>query len=401
MNILEGDIMGHEKIEILHKTAENFGAIAKKVNDSSRKRKNFSRDALKFIDLSDEIGDELNREIQTVCDTDRQLRDQNNVVLNSCRILKFNVAKQDELIRELRERGDLDEEVYEKIQTKVKFFKESIEEAIKNVDDIIAGNNNIIFMDDLVLMRKKIQKGAISQLRKLTEKSLGDAEKAIDGSYSNLGRGLDMVERFKKVQQAIDNKDTGELAELIEEAERGWTIAAGVNKSSSAQFEFAEEVNKFTKQLHDDSIRIKNMVIDKHNMFEENLQVITVLTVILALKFKKYLDVREAVDDLKIRESNNSVYVDLKVLVHIACNDIEKLAVLNYDMADTSHVNNELEDKTVDSTKKEIEYYDKIKDSVEKMTEATGYPVEGSAENIENGKFLENNLKEIMKNIED
>jgi hypothetical protein len=65
-------------------------------------------------------------------------------------------------------------------------------------------------------------------------------------------------------------------------------------------------------------------------------------------------------------------------------------------MTDTSHLNNEIEDKSVKSTKKETEYYDQIRKEVAAMTEATAYPVEGSGRNIENGRQIEELLKSIL-----
>ena len=82
--------------------------------------------------------------------------------------------------------------------------------------------------------------------------------------------------------------------------------------------------------------------------------------------------------------------------VKIACNDVKYLGAVNYDMADSSHLNNETEDSALKLTRREIEYYDGIKKEVEGMTEATRYPIEGSNKNITNGKNLEKYLKEVI-----
>ena len=63
-------------------------------------------------------------------------------------------------------------------------------------------------------------------------------------------------------------------------------------------------------------------------------------------------------------------------------------------MTDKSHLNNEIETKSVELTEKELEYYNNIKKAVSAMTEDTAYPIEGSGKNIENGKILEKNLQE-------
>ena len=72
---------------------------------------------------------------------------------------------------------------------------------------------------------------------------------------------------------------------------------------------------------------------------------------------------------------------------------------LNYDMTESSHINNQIETKAVELTDDEIKIYDKIKDEAESMTEATRYPIEGSGKNIVNGKELEVLIKKLIEEI--
>ena len=68
-------------------------------------------------------------------------------------------------------------------------------------------------------------------------------------------------------------------------------------------------------------------------------------------------------------------------------------------MIDASHLNNELETKTVDFTNKEMECNNKIREEVDLMTEATRYPMEGSDKNGANGKLIEENIQIILDSI--
>ncbi len=391
--------MNTQVFDVLKDKAEEFGAIAEKVNESSRLRKTHSEEALKFIDQSIEIGEGLEGDFNSVAKTNSELRNQDNIVLNTCAILKSNLEKQNELIDELKKSNHVDPGIIEGCSLIIKNLMESIEEALSNVKTIISKDNAIILMDKQLVMRKQSQQSALKKLKEIATKSLNDAEKAINGSSSNLDRGLQMVEKLKGVKQLVSDNKIDELKNLLDEAKSGWNIAVDVNNSSKSQFKFAEEVKRFTQQLHRDSSSIKEMVVDKHNLFENNLQDITVLTVILSLKFKKYLKIEEDIEKMELKEELRELLNSLIINVKIACKDIIDISAMNYDMTDVSHLNNEIEDKAVKSTAKELEFYDTIKSKVESMTEATKYPVEGSGKNITNGQILEKSLKEIIDGI--
>ena len=204
------------------------------------------------------------------------------------------------------------------------------------------------------------------------------------------------MKKIKNIEKLLEKGNIKEIKNLSHEANIGWRIAEKVNKSSKLQLDFAERVNYFTKQLHEDSVAIKDIISDKHVVFEKNLQNITVLTVYLSIKFKKYLDVEALVDKLKCVRENVEYLNNFKAYVKIACKDIKNISVLNYDMADTTLINNETETKIIDVTKKEIECYDSMKKEVEDMTSATRYPMEGSNKNISNGKILEKSIREMV-----
>ncbi len=321
------------------------------------------------------------------------------LVLNSFIILKRNIDKQKELINEMQKGKAADKNIINQCLEKIEKLSKDISDASENIKKIVEMDNKIIFLDKEIMMRKQFQQSSLRMLNEITTMSLHDAEKAIEGSSSNLERGLNMVSRFKNVEKMTSKDNLKELEGLLGDAHAGWNIAATVNNSSVSQYKFAEEVNQFTKQLHKDSSAIMDMVSLKHSLFEDNLQLVTVLTVIISLKFKKYLDIEEIIENIEFKEEILDILNQFIVDVKIACNDIRELNALNYDMADASHLNNEVEDKTVKSTKKEMEYYNKIKKEVEEMTEATRYPIEGSQKNIINGKKLEEYLNMIIAEI--
>lgn len=391
--------MDQSKINILNKIAEDFGNIARKVNESSKKRKSHADQTLEYINKSIEIGEGLIKDLNSVAKMDKDLRDQNNIVLNTCLIINSNIEKQKKTITELKETNCIDDSKEKELLDKINYLTDTTDEAIKYVSDIIEKNNEIVLMDNELLTLKMLQKEALDQLKKDTDISVIDAQKAIEGSQSNLERGLEMVERYKGVQSLVEQNKKDDLTTLMQDANKGWNIAVNVNESSKSQFEFAEKVNQFTADLHADSNKIKDIVNYKHDYFESNIQTITVLTVILSLKLKKYLDIEEIVNSIEPNDKSRDQYTTLKIFVQIACKDIKDLGVLNYDMADSTLLNNEVETNTVELTAQEIKYYDNIKEEVSNMTEATRYPVEGSGENITNGKLLENHLKEIIEEL--
>ncbi len=123
------------------------------------------------------------------------------------------------------------------------------------------------------------------------------------------------------------------------------------------------------------------------------------LTVTISMLFKNYLAMEEVMEGVEYNEASRSPFNALNILVKIACNDIRTVSALNYDMTDNIHLNNETETRAVTISREELGCYTDIKKEVEAMTEATRYPVEGSAKNIENGKILEAELKNLAASL--
>ncbi len=388
--------MNREILTVLNTTADDFGKIAKKVNESSRKRKNYSEEAISYINLCLEIEESLEKDLSSVFNSNIEQRNKDTIVYNACKILKSNVENQEQIILEIQKKNYIDGKILEQLLTRVKEFLHTLEEAVLNIQRIIEKENQIVLMDKIIRKRKQLQRESLIKLKELTNTVLRDAENAIEGSSSNLERGLKMVSRLKNIERLIADKNRDEINSLIEEANKGWNIAVNVNKNSASQFEFAEKVNKYTSQLFGDSTAIKDLLIQKHHEFEEDLQLITVLTVILSVKFKKYLSIEEYIDNIEMTDQARDKLFNLIVCVKTACMDIKELSTLNYDMTERSNLNNVVEDRTVRSAKEELEHFDNIKKEVELMTEATRYPVEGSGKNIINGQTLEKHLREAI-----
>ncbi len=395
--------MNEKTLKDLLDIAEEFGNIAKKVNDSSQKRKIHSEEAMKFLNQCLEIGEILNKDVETIANTNKELSNQNNAVLNSCLILHSNMKNQSQILKNLKKTRVLDNKIIDELNSYIENLQESLDKSLDTIKEVIAIDNNIILMDKLIITRKQYQRENIYQLKELTLRSLEDAENAIKGSSSNLSRGLEMVDKFKNVKHMIENNEIDKLKSLSEEASTGSNIAQKVNKSSSSQLEFAERVNQFTEQLHSDTLAIKDLVINKHESFKNNLENITIITVILSLEFKSYFGIKEYVNNIILSENlppdSREDLLNFIAFTNIASGNIDYLANLNYDMTESIHLNADLESKSLELTNIELDHYNSIKKEVNSMTDATRYPIEGSSLNIKNGSRLEELLTKLINEI--
>lgn len=385
----------------LHNKAEEFGSIERLVSEASRLRKKYSEESITLIKQSLEIGDILNHEFEIISRANRTVRDQDAAIQNYCHILDSNTARQKEIIDMLRDNAYMNRTVLGQLEEMVRSLSDSVHKAIILLHMLIENDNEIILMDNLIINRKKFQRDSIDRLKKLAFRTMEDADSAIRGSSSNLKRGLQLVGRISDVKRHLSEKNSDEIRRLIDEAHTGWNIAAAVNRSSATQMLFAEQVGHYTARLHEDSEAIRDLVVEKHGLFSRNLELSTELTVILSLEIKEYLPAGELVNGLS-REP--SLPADVRRLASnlvsyatIACRDILYVSNLNFDMTDSIRLNAEIEKKSVDLTRTEMEYFEWIRQQVQSMTEATRYPIEGSERNIENGKLLENYLRKILQ----
>jgi len=389
-----------ELFERLYKIAEEFGTIAKNVNKSSLDRKEHSEKAITNIDLSYDTGAILLSEIKKIARENLQLSDKNNMILNTCRIFLVNLERQEDILGRISV-SPVNPDLIARIKSYMLKLRDSLKLGLSYLDRIINNNNEIILLDNLIIYRKNFQRERIELLKSSTQKILKDSIKAIEGSQSNLNRGAALAAQFKDIEKLVKNKDITELKKLAEEAKIGTAMAEKVNSSSRSQFEFVEQVNRFTKQLHDESVYINELITRKHELFNINLEPIAELAVLIAVEMFEYISIRETLKELDINDPglDEQTYMhvnNLAAYILSICENVESVAVLNFDMTDSIAANADLEKKAVDLTEKEISYYTEIKNESAAMTEATRYPVEGSAKNILNGGELEKLLNELI-----
>ena len=124
---------------------------------------------------------------------------------------------------------------------------------------------------------------------------------------------------------------------------------------------------------------------------------------ILSLEIKDFLPARDIVEEivpgLDLPDGVRNMISNLISYVHIACRDIDAVSGMNFDMTGAIALNSDMEKKAVELTKMKIGYFDRIREEVRSMTEATSYPIEGSGRNIENGRILELYLKQILDRV--
>ncbi len=388
--------MSDSRIIELNRIADDFGSIAGRVNEASVTRKKHSIEIIGLIDKSLEIEGSLDIKLKKVASANILQRNQDSMVFNSCLILNSNIGRQMENMGRLKTAGAHDMAVIEKLTAMVLDMKMSVDQALDNLRGIIEYDNKIILLDSLISIRKKSQQESLSTLKELAQISLEDSERAIMGSSANLQRGRELAGRFKKAESMIKENDKKGLEGLIEDANRGWNTAREVNTSSRTQFEFTEKVKKFSGRFHEDSEIIRNLIKEKHDTFESCLQLITVVTVLLSVKFKKYPGIIKEMEKLASGDNSRGILEDMKILADLACGEIDEVTRLNIDMTESSHINNEVETKAVELTEKELMLIQTIRVEVDAMTEAAGYPVEGSGRNIENGQAMESMIGEIL-----
>jgi hypothetical protein len=376
--------------------AENFGAIAMKVNESSKIRKHHADTSLEYIGQAAEICEGLIKEFEDTAQINSELLSQNTIVQNTCENLRYNLGLQRVLIESARGTLAVVPPFLAEIESYCTEFQAAIDDVEKNVREIIGSNNRLYVMDKFIISKKKSQFAFVCTLRMLAEITKGDATKAIEWSHSNLNRGLAMVEKIQNIPTLINGKNIDALNDLAYEANRGWNVAAGVNDNSRSQLLFSEKVNDFARKMTTESNKILDMVVEKHNAFEAAIQVLTVITVIIAIKFVKYLDIEKIIDDITYGSDEQYFLQDLVTYIRIACEEVRGLNALNYHITDWSHLNNEIEARAMKRTKKENELYGTILKEVEAMTEATAFPIKGSSENIKNGQDIEQEIRNII-----
>ncbi len=391
-------------VDTLLNKSKEFGDIAQNVNESSKMRKEHALNAAQSIVKSIEVGIELLERVEDISQKNLDMQKQYDNVLNSLKKIIGDFDQQHNILEQIKNSEELKAANLPTVEElRVKYLKTLNQgtPVIREINDLI---KEMLSLDEQIIQRKKSQKERTEKLKESNATIQEDADRAIAGSSSNLERGLELEKNFKTVEKLIEGKDIAELNKLKEEAKIGWELAVTVNKSSKSQWEFAEQVNLFTKELNDESISIKELVIEKSKVFGKTVALIAEISVLVCCELAEYIkDIED--QDLKGKADGVSggdleQFNNLIASIDSSCTEISMISTMNYDMAENIGLNASLEHKAVEIAKIETEHYATIKDEVERMTEATHYPVEGSGKNIDNGQILEKNVLELINQIE-
>ncbi|MDA3901518.1 MAG: hypothetical protein PF637_13500 [Spirochaetes bacterium] len=407
---MESEKSSENNYEVLNTISEDFAASAQKVNDSSLQRKLHTENAIISLEDAERAGAMLLKELKVGSRESILLRSRHDAILNICRILTMNLDRQGVLIANLLNvkdgrRAFLNIHYLEELDRLRKNLGQSLSNASEVLIEIVSTGNEMILLDNLIQTSKKYQKKSVARLKKLTFTALKDAETAIEGSKLNYDRGADLISEIRKIPSYVTEKDVFALRAIKDMAVEGAELALHVNSSSKSQLEFAEKVNTVTGQLHDESLHIRRLVSDKHSLFTRNLELISKVAVLVAVEFFEYLSAIDIARHLKEHdgvydsEVSEAVY-DLTAFVENACDDVESVANLNYDMTEAVSVNSKIEEQTVELTQQETSCFDRTRHQVMLMTEKTRFPIDGSARNIENGRKVATLVQGLLDELE-
>jgi|GEM_PF-1407466 len=379
------------------KTAHDFATIAKRVNISSRLRTNHSREGLVCISYLRSIITNLLDDLKYVAEKNITQKESDSEVKTYYEKLKIEIKNFSSELDNASVDKYIDKEVLKKLTEIYDEFKESTAGALEKLEIIISRDDEIIEKDKEIINLKVNQLKLLEKLQNDTQKSCNDALKAVKGSQSNLDRGLKMVSNLEQVELLIENKNINELNNLLKETHKGWVIAEGVHSSSRSQLEFAEKVYENTQELHNESNKIEDLVVDRHKFYAESLHIFAELTEILTSKFKKYSEADAILNALNITETSSKGADKLTTHIKNISEIAHTILKMNNERIHSSHYYADNEASTVDLIKEETEYFNKIIEEIEFMTETTRYPIEGSNNNITNGQILEELLINALK----
>lgn len=386
--------MNTEKLKALDGFARSFAETADRVNEHSKKRKEIADAINQNIMKAAGLATDSFTEIRRVTQANMEWREKDSTIHSTLQMLRSNIERQNAGLSDLREKGTIPEETVKEMGTLIASFSDSLKRANDSLSDIIEKENDIILLDSLLEYKKKYQIDALRTLKKLSDAISSDAIAAINGSSENMQRGVTLREGLK----SLDETSPREIFEsLAEEIRKGKLSAENVLKNSTSQEEFNDQLLSFTADFIEECDALKTLVNQKHNLFEENLQTITVFTVIISFEFKKYLDIQKIFARLPVPRHMREEFLTFMMLVEIACRDIKNLTELNYDMTETSHKTNESETRTVEMTDEEHKVFIDLRDQIERMTEMTKVPIEGAANNIEGARKAEEIIASFVK----
>lgn len=391
--------------------SDQFASTALKVNDASVQRKEHTQKAIVYIEEAENAGGLLLKELRVGSKESILLRNRHDAVLNICRILQKNAEAQgrllDDIVAEIGSNSTLINDLYlSRVRQLNQNLTQSLEKAVGYLESIVQLSNEMILVDNVIQTSKRYHKKRVEQLKKLAQTALEDADGAIEGSRINTDFGEELIDEMSKIPDYVKNGNQNQLKRIMSLAQEGAENAISVNKKSRSQFAFAEKVTTFTRQLHGESLHIRELVSRKHAIFTKNLEYIAEVAVVVAVEFFEYLSISDLKNYLLENEEHfnsrmTELVYDLTAYIETACADVESVTNLNYDMTNTISLNAKIEERTVDLTTNETGAFEKIKSQVMLMTEKTRFPVDGSSQNIENARRVHRLVRSIVQNAFD
>jgi hypothetical protein len=381
--------------------AADFENTAHLVNESSRQRKKYTGEAISCLDMVIDTGNTLLKEMKQISGQAVLLSNRHMEALNALIILKRNIHKQNSIIHSFSENSSREKEIIDPLAALNRNLDGSVLKGISLFEKLIDKTNDIILLDSQLLNLKKFQNKKNLLLKRLAQIALKDADKSIENSDANHQRGSDFIKSLSQINDLIKSSDRNGIEAIIGTAAAGRKSASMVNISSKAQFVFTDRVNLAANQLFTGSMRIREMIQEKYRSFNENLETVTEISILMSLELLDYLPAKALfkqmlADDISSAAGFPPEMDDLSALVISACDDIESLSGLNFDMTENISMNSRLEASAIALTANEMESYNALKTAVEFMTEAARYPVEGSARNMDNAREIERGLKAVL-----
>lgn len=406
-----GGVMVFKEFDILPAISNDFAVTAQKVYEASLQRKDHITKAMEYLEESENAGEQLLDLLRSGSTSSIELRDRHNAVLNVCRILNTNVDHQLALIETIADLNEEESRVINalylaELERSNKGLKAALINVVAYLEEIVRLSNEMILMDKLVSNAKKYQKRRVEELKRLTLKAFDDAQNAIEGSQGNQICGEGLRADMLNIPLLADNEDIESIRQIKKQVVEGAERAVGVNRSSRSHFEFAENVNTYMRQLHDESLHIQKLVFKKHQIFEQNLELVSEVAGLVSVHFFGYLAIKDLIEYVLEKENFfrskliEKVY-DLVAYMEAACDDIDYVTHLNYDLTGNISLNSRIEEEMVELTKKETGAFENTKQQVVLMTEKTRFPIDGSAKNIENARKVTEILDMVMSRFTD
>lgn len=388
--------MKQDDLATVQSHAGELVSVAVKVHEASKRRVQLMDEAVSIIGRCDAMCEDLNSDIERSSDGGTEERDRYSVILNTCLILESNFKAQNEIVTRLSGEKLLDPGTVSTLRKIIEAGSRVVAEALGNARSLIEQGNRIIMLSSLIMQRKLRQGRAVRSLAGLLESCRSDLELAVSASTEDLERARELADRIEGIGRLVEKGNRTAVEALRDHSRAAWQAGFRIGSLAKAQFDIAEKVYHFTTDIHGELAAIRNMVEEKHNLFEQSVQDLTVLTVTISLKFKEYIGIKEVIRSVECDEGAHSPLCELVPYANIAFEDMTDLASLNLDMTESSHRMNETGSRIMASTNEEMNMCGEVWNRVEEMTNQARSSVEVSELNLRNGRLLEQELQQIL-----